>query len=197
MTKRNGNPITLVALAWIAFILAMALNRREAAPAQAQPLDPSPPPPAEEPIPEPQKDPVDQTPEAIAAPYTDFILTQGIHGASYGQAAIDISAGKGVPVLSPINGVVTGLYVDPYGNTTLIIENDVYAVTLLHGDYSVTMGEQVQLGQQVGVEWNNGYTLDLYGNLCTGRDCGYHTHLNIFDKRTGENANPLALLGIQ
>ncbi len=132
----------------------------------------------------------------IAAPYTDFVLTQGLHGWSYGHNAIDLYAGKGEPVLSPINGVVVNYFVDQYGNTNLEIENAYYRVLLLHGNYSVEVGQRVALGEPVGTEWNNGYTLDFQGNLCTGRDCGYHTHLNIFDKLTGTNADPLALLNL-
>jgi hypothetical protein len=47
----------------------------------------------------------------------------------------------------------------------------------------------------VGVESNLGYTTDMAGVPCWGRDCGYHTHLNVFDKRIGGNVNPLELLG--
>jgi hypothetical protein len=46
----------------------------------------------------------------------------------------------------------------------------------------------------VGTESNHGYTLDIYGNLCAGRDCGYHTHLNVYDRRVGYNVNPMDLL---
>ena len=49
-------------------------------------------------------------------PYDEYILTQGQHGYSYGHAAIDISAGKGATIYSPINGSVTENYVDQYGN---------------------------------------------------------------------------------
>jgi len=132
--------------------------------------------------------------EAVAAPYTDYVITQRLHGASYGHAAIDLAAGKGAPVLSPINGFVSDFYVDPYGNPTLIIENDFYRVTMLHGKYSVSIGQLVTLGQQVGKESNKGYTTDMQGRLCTNRNCGYHTHLNIFDKRKGKNVNPLKLI---
>jgi len=132
--------------------------------------------------------------EAVAAPYTDYVITQRLHGASYGHAAIDLAAGKGAPVLSPINGFVSDFYVDPYGNPTLIIENDFYRVTMLHGKYSVSIGQLVTLGQQVGKESNKGYTTDMQGHLCTNRNCGYHTHLNIFDKRKGKNVNPLKLI---
>lgn len=131
----------------------------------------------------------------ITAPYDFFSLTQGIHGADYGQMAIDISAGNGMPIKSPIHGEVSAYYVDEYGNPTLVIENPIYQVTLLHGVYNVTVGQQVQLGQQIGTESNLGYTVDMQGVPCWGRDCGYHTHLNIFDKRIGVNVDPWALIG--
>jgi murein DD-endopeptidase MepM/ murein hydrolase activator NlpD len=135
-------------------------------------------------------------PAAIAPPYDKFVVTQGPHGYSYGQMAIDIAAGKGATIKSPIDGIVTRLYTDPYGNPTLIIENDIYRVTLLHGKYTVTVGEHVDLGQPVGVESNKGLTTDMQGRSCKGRKCGYHTHINIFDKRVGKNVNPLQVLGI-
>jgi murein DD-endopeptidase MepM/ murein hydrolase activator NlpD len=131
---------------------------------------------------------------AFEAPYDQYTLTQGLHGYSYGHAAIDIAAGKGATILSPINGEVTGLYVDQYGNPTLVIENTIYQVTLLHGEYTVNVGERVELGQSVGSESNRGYTTDMLGQSCAGRNCGYHTHLNVFDKRIGANINPLELI---
>ena len=134
-------------------------------------------------------------PLAFAAPYTNYTLTQGPHGQSYGHLAIDLAAGRGAPILSPINGGITGNYTDQYGNTTLVIENDVYRVLLLHGDYFLQVGNEVKLGDQVGTESNHGYTTDMAGNRCYGREnCGNHTHLNVFDKRTGANANPLDLI---
>lgn len=136
------------------------------------------------------------SPTAVQAPYTNYQITQGIHGASYGHMAIDLAAGRGEPVLSPINGVVTALYVDEYGNPTLQIENDVYLVTILHGDFTVQLGDSLRAGEQVGTESNKGYTMDMQGNLCYGREwCGNHTHLNIYDKRIGSNVNPLDLIG--
>lgn len=128
---------------------------------------------------------------AIIAPYDNYILTQGIHGQSYGHYAIDIAAGKGTTILSPINGTVTQSYFDEWGNPTLVIENDYYQVMMLHGLYTVQIGTPLRLGQPVGTESNMGYTMDMLGRLCTNRDCGYHTHLNIFDKRIAANVNPL------
>jgi murein DD-endopeptidase MepM/ murein hydrolase activator NlpD len=134
-------------------------------------------------------------PTIVTAPYDNYTITQGPHGQSYGHLAIDLAAGRGEAVKSPINGFVTNLYVDEYGNTTLVIENDVYAVTMLHGDFAVSVGDELRAGQTVGTEGNNGYTMDFLGNLCYGRTyCGNHTHLNIYDKRIQANVNPLDLI---
>jgi murein DD-endopeptidase MepM/ murein hydrolase activator NlpD len=133
-------------------------------------------------------------PNAWADPYPEYIVTQGPHGQSYGHYAVDITAGKGATIYSPINGVVTALFVDQYNNTNLIIENSRYQVLFLHGNYTVQVGQELKIGDPIGTEWNNGYTLDGNGNLCAGRDCGYHTHLNIFDKSINSNIDPFTLL---
>ena len=133
-------------------------------------------------------------PRAFASPYDDFELTQGPHGSSYGHLAIDIAAGNGALIKAPISGTITELYVDEWGNTTLVIENDVYQVMFLHGLYTVNLGDQVNMGDPLGTESNQGNTYDAYGQSCRGRDCGYHTHLNVFDKILGTNVNPLNLI---
>jgi hypothetical protein len=133
----------------------------------------------------------------IAIPYDLYELTQGPHGFSYGHQAIDISAGKGAVIKSPINGFVTNIYIDDIYNPTLVIENDIFQVTLLHGVYTVQLGQRLSIGQPIGTESNLGYTEDMFGRPCKDRECGYHTHLNIFDKRLGENANPLELFGLE
>ncbi len=130
----------------------------------------------------------------IAMPYDEYFLTQGLHAYSYGHAAIDIAAGNGATIKSIINGFVTGTGYDQWGNTFIQIENDNYVVLYLHGIYSPVLGDSVQAGQAIGSESNIGYTLDWAGNLCAGRDCGYHTHLNVFDKRLGANIDPLTLI---
>lgn len=139
-------------------------------------------------------EPID--PEAFAAPYADYVITQGIHGQSYGHMAIDLAAGKGASILSPIDGTVREVYIDQWGNPTLIIENEIYEVKLLHGVYSVQAGDSVRLGERVGEESNLGYTTDMRGVPCKGRTdyCGYHTHLNVFNKQLGVNVNPLELI---
>ena len=130
----------------------------------------------------------------ISPPYENYTLTQGPHGFSYGHMAIDISAGQGAIIKSPIHGYVSDLYTDQYGNPTLVIENDLFRVTLLHGKYKVAVGEQIAWGQMLGRESNLGLTTDMQGRSCHNRACGYHTHLNIFDKQLGENVNPLEVM---
>jgi murein DD-endopeptidase MepM/ murein hydrolase activator NlpD len=134
-------------------------------------------------------------PVSIAAPYDQYILTQGIHGASYGHMAIDIAAGKGEVIGSPIVGTVTAYFFDAIGNPTLVIENSQYRVTMLHGKYTVNVGDKLNLGDPVGTESNLGNTRDMQGRSCRNRDCGYHTHLNIFDKEANTNINPLDVIG--
>lgn len=135
--------------------------------------------------------------QAIEMPYPEYILTQGVHGFEYGHLAIDISAGKGAQINSPINGLVTASFADPVGSTILIIENDRWIVTLVHGLFEVSAGDFVRLGQALGRESNQGNTVDMEGNSCRGRDCGYHTHINIFDKQAGINIDPLLLFPLQ
>lgn len=132
--------------------------------------------------------------ETIAMPYDTYFLTQGAHGQSYGHLAVDIAAGNGSTIKSIINGVVSGGGYDVWGNTFIQIENDNYVVLYLHGVYTALIGETVTAGQPIGTESNIGYTLDMAGNSCAGRDCGYHTHLNVYDKRLGANIDPLSLI---
>ena len=109
--------------------------------------------------------------------------------------AIDIAAGKGAAIKSPISGVVGEHYFDAIGNPTLVIENERYEVTLLHGVYSVKLGDSLHVGDEIGTESNLGNTRDMQGNSCRGRDCGYHTHLNVFDKKLASNIDPRDVIG--
>lgn len=199
------DPILIVVIALAVVItIAIALDRDGAVPVvrpaaseavaeQSLATAVPPPPPAQ-----PTAAPVSgDDPAAIIMPYDDYILTQGLHGQAYGHLAIDIKAGKGAIIKSPIAGTVTSLYTDEVGNPTLIIENDVYQVMMLHGVFTVKVGDQVEIGEPVGTESNLGNTRDAWGNSCRGRDCGYHTHLNIFDKRLGVNVSPLEVLGLR
>ena len=133
--------------------------------------------------------------DIIVAPYESFIVTQGPHGFDYGHMAVDISAGKGVTIRSSINGTVTNLYIDDWGNPSLVLENEHYIVELLHGKFTVQIGDRVELGQSIGRESNLGNIADVNGRPCQQFDCGYHTHINVYDKQLGTNVNPLDLFG--
>lgn len=191
MSDSSPNGLSLVAVIFLLFLLFNLFNDRHL-PANTPPDSSTdlPPPITATPPPEPPA----PDPFAIRAPYDEYILTQGPHGQSYGHLAIDLTAGKGAPILSPINGVVSSRYIDQYGNTTLILDNEVWQVLMFHGDYIVEVGQTVQIGEVVGYESNHGYTVDWRGQSCRNRDCGYHTHLNIFDKRIGQNVNPLDVI---
>jgi murein DD-endopeptidase MepM/ murein hydrolase activator NlpD len=202
-TRQSIDALAFVAFVLIAFgglMIFRDVSSRKAEPALAQdvdigagaiePLEESNQVGSGRDLPQPQ---VDNS--IFAPPYNDYTLTQGPHGFSYGHMAIDIAAGKDAKIKSPINGEVTALYVDEYGNPTLVIENEFYQVTMLHGKYKVSVGDQLEVGQMVGRESNIGYTTDINGRSCKNRECGYHTHLNVFDKRLGENVNPLVLMG--
>jgi murein DD-endopeptidase MepM/ murein hydrolase activator NlpD len=183
--------LTLAAIILLAF-LGLRLLADHARP-QDQVSPPAPPAVA---IPRPgaQLAPAAPLPQPFASPYDSFWVTQGLHGAWYGHLAVDLKAGQGTPIKSPIDGAISARYLDGLGNTVLVIENDQYQVTLMHGEYTVAVADPVTQGQVVGSESNIGNTTDSLGRSCRGRDCGYHTHLNVFDKLLGRNVNPLDLL---
>ncbi|MFZ0545349.1 MAG: M23 family metallopeptidase [Candidatus Promineifilaceae bacterium] len=205
--KKGLDGITLAALAFMVFIgLSLVVDRGEGSSGQNDSPNPTPfqsavstgGKQATTPVSLPTTLPILEDPNLLAAPYDKYILTQGPHGSSYGHSAIDISAGKGAVIKSPINGVVSESYIDEYGNTTLLLDNGRYTVTFLHGDYIVNPGDTVTVGQQIGTESNHGYTMDMQGRLCTNRDCGYHSHLNVYDKSLGANIpNPLIYFEVQ
>ncbi len=139
--------------------------------------------------------PIPVLPESFIAPYAEeYWVTQGLHGGVIGHMAIDLAAGEGALIRSPIVGQVTANYLDRFGNSVLVIENEVYLVTLMHGFFTIPAGTFVNQGDVVGEEGNVGFTKDMAGHVCSARFCGYHTHLNVFDKRVGANVNPWALL---
>ena len=98
------------------------------------------------------------------------LLTQDVHGCSYGMPGIDISSHNTSAVLqAPMPGQVT-TYTDRWYNSTIRIENGEWIVWLLHPrSYFVKEGE-VKLGQAVGV----------MGAI--GIATGPHVHYTVFDK---------------
>lgn len=103
----------------------------------------------------------------VAAP----VLTQDIHGCSYGLPGIDISSKTDLAssLQAPMPGKVT-TYTDQWQNTTIRIENDEWIVTMLHPrSYLVRQGDVIR-GQLVGVMG------------AQGRASGPHVHFTIYDK---------------
>ncbi len=110
--------------------------------------------------------------------YKSAVITQGPHGMSYGQYAIDIAAGYGQPVHSPCNCCVIEKFVDEYNNPTLILANGRWRVTFLHGRYAGRVGDCYDVGDVVGTE------------ASIGNSTGPHTHISVFDKNLGRNVDP-------
>jgi murein DD-endopeptidase MepM/ murein hydrolase activator NlpD len=92
-------------------------------------------------------------------------------------------AGAYAPVFSPINGVVTQIYIDGLGNPVIRIENAQWVVLLLHlNPDNVSAGQTVSIWQQVGTESNRGNTWSNGKKCGTGSDCGFHTHFSLQKK---------------
>lgn len=123
-------------------------------------------------------------PDAFRLPYDEgeYSITQGEHD---GNRSVDLKAGHGAEVKSPINGVVTEIFTDGLGNTAVRIKNQRYTVTILHGDYHVEVGDELKIGEPIGTESNNGNTRGTVDGVviqCNNRPgCGDHTHITVFD----------------
>ena len=132
--------------------------------------------------------------DIIALPYirNTYVQTQGCHPDGWGtDCAVDLAGGKGTPLYAPISGEVTFMIDDGYGNPTLFIENGRWKVIMLHAEFSIQSG-QVNIGTQIGVESNMGYTKGAGGRFCgTGSNCGYHLHFDVYDKANRKWVNPL------
>lgn len=131
----------------------------------------------------------------------DWVQSQDLHGASYGQMAYDIvcEGGFNAPLFSPLDdAVVTDSFIDGLGNTVLVINNGVYEVTLFHDRFTVDVGDHLEMGDMIGTQANFGNTWTSLGDedsFCgTGSDCGEHIHINVFDIEEGHNVDPYVLL---
>lgn len=85
------------------------------------------------------------------------VINAAMHGAD-GWRGIDIAAGCGMAIYAPFGGEVTANHIDHQGNTVLTIKSAIHELTLLHGDYVVEVGDQVQAGQIIGTENTHGYS---------------------------------------
>lgn len=110
------------------------------------------------------------------------LLTQDVHGCSYGLPGIDISSDNPESLLlAPIPGELT-TYSDQWQNTTIRIENQEWIVWLLHArSYLAEMGE-VKAGEAVGV----------MGSV--GISTGPHVHYAVYDKIAETFVDPILFL---
>lgn len=111
-------------------------------------------------------------------PYDNYsVSTAVLHGLS-GWEGVDIVAGCGAEIYSPISGIVdktgTDGYIGPISNgaenTWVGISNTSYSTVLLHGEYIVNFGDTVEQGQVIGYESS------------IGNSSGCHTHWIMYEK---------------
>lgn len=113
---------------------------------------------------------------------TSPILTQDIHGCSYGLPGIDISSVDTSAVLqAPMPGEVT-TYTDQWYNTNIRIENDEWIVWMLHPRSYLVKEGTVKRGQAVGV----------MGSI--GVSTGPHVHYVIYDRINETFVDPRSFL---
>lgn len=117
---------------------------------------------------------------------TQYRVSQSeLHGLS-GWKGVDITSGCGSPIYAPFSGIVTYQGLDGYNHiengivweqaTMLTIQgNNGLELTLLHGAYSVSGGDSIVAGQQIGTE--NSY----------GWSTGCHSHVIL--KQNGQTLN--------
>lgn len=130
--------------------------------------------------------------------YDNFRVTQAaLHGLN-GWEGVDISAGCGQPIYAPFAGFVTYQGLDGYRhyengrlyseNTMLTITGDNGMIlTLLHGNYTVGPGEQVEAGQIVGTEASNGWSTGCHSHVILKDASGQM--LNFLDWQGGSKGN--------
>jgi hypothetical protein len=110
------------------------------------------------------------------------LLTQQVHGCSYGLPGIDISSSNATALLqAPLRGEVT-TFTDQWYNTTIRIENEEWIVWLLHPRSYLVAEGFVARGDRVGV-------MGAVGNAT-----GPHVHYSIYSKVAAGFVNPLDLL---
>ncbi|RMG96484.1 MAG: M23 family metallopeptidase [Chloroflexi bacterium] len=110
------------------------------------------------------------------------ILTQDVHGCSYGMPGLDISSENSTAVLqAPMPGQVT-TYTDKWYNSTIRIENEEWIIWLLHPRSYLIKEGKVKRGQPVGV----------MGDI--GIATGPHVHYVIYDKINETFVDPALFL---
>lgn len=109
---------------------------------------------------------------ALAGIYKNHTVTQAaLHGLP-GWEGVDIKAGCGEPIYAPFAGTVTYNGLDGYNHlgiyeqsTMLTIKNDEMELTLLHGDYHLPVGSQVQARDVIGRENSHGWSTGCHSHV--------------------------------
>jgi len=109
-------------------------------------------------------------------------LTQDVHGCAYALPGVDISSNNNSAVLqAPMPGEIT-TYTDQWYNTTIRIENEEWAVLLLHPRSYLVESGTIERGEAVGI-------MGAIGNAT-----GPHVHYTIYDKINETFVDPARFL---
>ncbi len=119
-----------------------------------------------------------------ASPVQPRLVQNGMHGENW--PGRDYATPAGTPLVSPVTGTVirkgTDSYCGPFGcyNTFVLFEaDDGTQVMLMHGNYTVQVGDRVKQGQSIGSEASNGNSTEP------------HTHISI--KQNGVFIDPVLI----
>lgn len=93
------------------------------------------------------------------------------------QSGIDLIGYTGQPIQSTINGIVTDVGLDSQGNSYVQIESASWIEVHRHGKYTVTVGQELRQGDQIG-------TVDQIGIEEQALPMEF---FSLFDKATGQN----------
>jgi hypothetical protein len=104
------------------------------------------------------------------------VSQQQLHGLP-GWQGVDITSGCGSPIYAPFSGIVTYQGLDGYNHvdnrgvvweqaTMLTIQgNNGLELTLLHGNYSVSNGDEIIARQVIGTEASNGWSTGCHSHV--------------------------------
>lgn len=94
-----------------------------------------------------------------------------LHGLN-GYKGVDIAGGCGTPLYAPFGGTIEYQGLDGYNhlgvwpqNTMLVLTNGLSKLTLLHGDYVVKVGQQVDYGDLLGYEASKGWSTGCHSHV--------------------------------
>jgi len=93
------------------------------------------------------------------------------------QTGIDLIAALGAPVQSTIDGKVVAIGTDSFGNSYVHIESEGWVERHRHGNYTVTLGQEVKQGDQIG----------SVGQIGIEDQAFPVEFFSLYDKATGQN----------